>query len=376
MRFQCIMTGLLVTLFFTSCDVMESPSPEPPHSPAAATSRTSNETDRLVLVDTHMHLQGSYGQGERQVVDYGAAAANLITLMDEVGVTKSLIVHVAENPGAAQPTPYDKQLAAIQQHPGRLYFMGGGGVLNPIMEATDPQGVTSAIEAQFRETAEAVLAAGSVGFGEMISLHLCLSATHGYIHVPADHPLFFLLSDIAAEHNVPIDLHMEAVLQPVNLPAHIGRVCDQNPPTLPATIEPLERLLAHNRATPIVWQHVGWDNLGYLSVELVRELLSRHDNLYVALRVEDRPQAVGGGGAMPNRLVAENGQLEPAWKALIEDYSDRFMIGGDEFVGIPGKSFDFPESFRSSWGILDQLAAATAAAVGSENAHRLYDLHE
>ena len=50
---------------------------------------------------------------------------------------------------------------------------------------------------------------GAAGFGEMAAEHF--SGGTPYQFAPPDHPLFLLLADIAARHDVPIDQHMNAV---------------------------------------------------------------------------------------------------------------------------------------------------------------------
>ena len=73
------------------------------------------------------------------------------------------------------------------------------------------------MQKKFKERAEELLREGVVGFGEMTAEHFDGSTPYQY--APADHPLYLMLADIAAEHDVPIDLHMEAVPQDMPLPA-------------------------------------------------------------------------------------------------------------------------------------------------------------
>jgi len=65
--------------------------------------------------------------------------------------------------------------------------------------------------------------------------------------VPADHPLLLLLVDIAARHDVPIDLHFDPVLEKMARPDWAPST---NPAVLPANFPAFERLLAHNRVLP------------------------------------------------------------------------------------------------------------------------------
>jgi predicted TIM-barrel fold metal-dependent hydrolase len=136
----------------------------------------------------------------------------------------------------------------------------------------------------------------------------------------------------------------------------------------------LEELLAHNRKTKIVWQHVGWDNLGNMTPTLVKRLLGDHANLYVSMRVEDRPKQIESSEDMPNRIVGKDGKITTAWLDVINQYSDRVLIGSDEFVAPAGNDVKFPTSFVSTWSILSQLSAEVAKKVGHDNAASVYNL--
>ena len=98
----------------------------------------------------------------------------------------------------------------------------------------------------FRREAEAIVKAGAVGFGEIAAEHFSSGrGNHPYESTRPDHPLLLALADIAAEHDMPIDLHMEAVPQDMPFPGR--RAGGANPENLKENISGLERLLAHNR---------------------------------------------------------------------------------------------------------------------------------
>ena len=140
-----------------------------------------------------------------------------------------------------------------------------------------------------------------------------------------------------------------------------------------STIPGFERLLNHNPATNIVWQHVGWDNTGHLTTDLVRRLLKGHPNLYCALkfvRKSREPFQVG------EALMDENMKIRPKWLELISEFPDRFMIGADEFVSAPGGWSAGPPSFVDTWAILNQLPEGLKSKVGRENAARVYHLSQ
>jgi hypothetical protein len=319
-----------------------------------------------------MHLEA--GAGGTANKDYDTAVDNLIALMDEYGVAGALVLVPPREWGEPGAYDYHELLAPVGRYPDRLHLVAGGGTLHPLILSTDPAQVTEQIEARFEAQAEEIIRDGAVAFGEMCVLHLCLAEHHVYEAAPADHPLFLLLADLAARHGVPIDLHMEALLEDTPTPANLARACDENPSVLPATIPAFERLLANNRQARIVWQHIGWDNTGELTADLVRRLFEDHPNLYVGLKIEDRPFQVGGGGPMPNRLVDGNGQLLPEWRQLIEDYPERFVMGADEFIGPSGRAAIGIPTFSQTWAIIDQLPPDLARQVGHDNVVRIYNL--
>ncbi|MFQ5614202.1 MAG: hypothetical protein ACE5H9_18930, partial [Anaerolineae bacterium] len=328
----------------------------PPTSPPQATA--APPTAQIAAgdyIDAHMHLDGMYRSGSGAVKDYETAAENLIALMDQYNVTRALVMPPPQYPGQPGAYDYHNLLGAVAEHPGRLYLVAGGGTLNPLIVGTDASDVTEQLRADFENKAEAIIDDGAVAFGEMAALHLCMQQRHHFIAAPPNHPLFLLLADIAARHGVPIDLHMEAAPEDIPMPSNLLQACSQNPSTLAATIPPLEELLAHNRDAKIVWQHIGWDNIGYMTVDLLRRLLTEHPNLYLALKVEEREVQIESNNPMPNRIVDENRQLRPEWLQLISDFPDRFMIGADEFIGIPGATPTYPQSFEEIWPLLDQL---------------------
>jgi len=321
-------------------------------------------------IDTHMHL--NVGKGPMK--NPSGAAQALLALMDANGVEKSVIVVV---PSHTQSPSADLQEAAdgVAAGNGRLFLAAGGATLSSFLQEVEPATVTDETKANFSTQAEALITEkGAIAFGEMISFHLCMSSTHSYQVALANHPLYKVLSDIAAKHGVPIDLHMEATETVQDTPENLKTACAENPDELPASVPPLEELLAHNRKTKIVWQHVGWDNLGNMTPTLVKRLLGDHANLYVSMRVEDRPKQIESSEDMPNRIVGKDGKITTAWLDVINQYSDRVLIGSDEFVAPAGNDVKFPTSFVSTWSILSQLSAEVAKKVGHDNAASVYNL--
>lgn len=323
-----------------------------------------------VTVDTHMHLINN-----RTTTSILRTAKQLVADMDNLNIDKAVIVVVPTyKPGMEPSGDEDAARQAVAAYPERLFQMAGGAVLGTMMQNIAPEMVTPQLQSLFRSRAEALLSDPQVlGFGEMFSMHLCLGSTHSYQAVMPNNPLFLELADIAAEQDVPIDFHMEAVPSAMPMPENLQRICDQNPEILQGTIEPFKELLAHNPDTRIVWQHVGWDNVGYLTVDLARTLLLEYDNLYMALRVEDRLNKVGSTEIMPNRIVDASGNIQPEWLALFREFPDRFMVGADDFISTSEREVG-AASFDSTWAMVKQLPEDLKTAIAGENAVRVYGL--
>src|SRR2546428_756567 len=205
----------------------------------AATSRTANLTPAsLPYIDAHTHIYQ---------LDPEGAVTLILSAMERLNGAKAFIQ--TEPYGPDNPARWDAEmiLPAERQHPDKLAVWGGGGMLNPmIREAYRTGNAGPEARKQFRQRAEALLDQGVVGCGELSIEHLSLpqSPVKDYEYAPADSPMMLLLADIAAEHNVPIDLHMEALPETIPTPKEYG---PPNPPELHRNIAAFERLLAHNR---------------------------------------------------------------------------------------------------------------------------------
>jgi len=258
------------------------------------------------------------------------------------------------------PGHYDAEviLSEAKKYPGKLGVLGGGGTLNAmIIQAAATGEAGPAVQKKFKERAEELLREGVIGFGEMTAEHY--SGVTPYQYAPGDHPLYLLLADIAAEHGVPIDLHMEAVPQEMALPA--GLASPPNPARLHANIAAFERLLAHNPHAKIVWAHAGSDGTGSRTPELCRRLLRAHPNLFMELKTD--PNAPG-----KNYPLAD-GKIKPDWLALLTDFPDRFILGSDQHYPEPKGS---PQRWQELVRLFNQLPAAVRRKIGTENVARIY----
>ena len=306
---------------------------------------------RSPYIDVHAHL-------EPDTLDASIEAA--AQALKSENATKILFL---PPPFAADDgSRFDSEQIATAQRkfPGAFAFLGGGGTLNPmIQEAMRSGGVSPEERRNFRNRAEEILRQGAAGFGEMTAEHFAGGTSYQY--APADHPLFLLLADIAAQHGVPIDLHMEAVPQAMRLPSDLRS--PPNPIDLHDNIAAFERLLTHNPGTKIVWAHAGSDNTGYRTPDLCRRLFRAHSNLYMQIKLDP----VNPGKNYP--LDPVSGRITPEWLRLFEDFQDRFVIGTDQHYPMPGSGV---QRWQASVLLLNQLPGDIRRKIGAQNAQRIY----
>lgn len=316
----------------------------------------------VAYMDVHAHLFGVVGHGNAD--DYEGAAEKALKTMDELGIRRMLVLPPPF--GSERGRAYDAELllGVIRRYPGKFAVLGGGGTLCPlILEAANKGKLSSDLRQRFEQQAERLAGTGIVGFGELTSEHFSLGPNHPYLSAPADHPLFLLLADIAARHNLPMDIHMEAVEEVADLDSRYRT--PPNPSRLTPNIEALERLLRHNRQARIIWAHLGWDNTGQRTVHLTRRLLERNSNLYMSFKI--------GQDSLPvNKPLGAGKELAAEWRALIEAFPDRFMVGSDQFFVTPRSDRRFPQHPKPVRILLNSLPEELATRVGVENPTRIF----
>ena len=259
------------------------------------------------------------------------------------------------------PGRYDAEviLPAAKKYPGKLAVLGGGGTLNPMIQRSVATGDAGpAVQKEFKARAEELVNEGVVGFGEMTAEHF--DGATPYQYAPADHPLFLLLADIAAQNGMPIDLHMEAVPRAMPLPPELKS--PPNAPQLHENIAAFERLLAHDPRANIIWAHAGSDGTGYRTPDLCRRLLQAHPNLYMEIKTDS--QNVG-----KNYPLTEDGKIKPDWFKLFEDFSDRFIIGTDQHYP---PSMGTEQRWQTAVLLFNQLPVELRRKIGTENVAHIF----
>lgn len=363
-------------------------------SPAALAQGAAG-AQRIEWIDVHVHLVG----GPPQKSDFPGAVGAALAAMDEAGIRASVIMPPPQTSEMRALHDVEDYVQALKRYPGRFAFLGGGGTLNVMLQQqNDRHDIDASTRASFERTARDILAAGAAGFGEMTAHHISMMRGHPYEWVSPDHPLLLLLADIAAGHDALIDLHLDLVPQDMGVPSRFQS--GENPPVLKANFAAFERLLAHNRKAKIVWAHAGSDPLGHWTPGLSRELLARHPNLYMSLRFPARfgmagagreqaskeagaPGMPGGGFGLPAMAFQPGGTINAQWLQLVQDFPDRFVLGGDQFVPSPsltgegpGLTFAKLSSAQRDMArrFLNALRPDVARKVAMDNARRLYKL--
>jgi predicted TIM-barrel fold metal-dependent hydrolase len=200
--------------------------------------------------------------------------------------------------------------------------------------------------------------------GEFEARHYVSSTNDRDVHKPVDSEGFERVFRIADETGLPMLLHHEAE---------------------DALLPELERMLERHPKARVIWCHVGrnrdrktWTVLP--TPEGVHAFLKRFPNLYFDLNqappgsthrgtrqldsvLYDRVDPNKGGNNQPDAV------LDEAWRALFEEFPDRFLFGSDVNTGRWDNYGRVVENFR--WLILKRLSPAAGEQIAWRNAWRL-----
>jgi predicted TIM-barrel fold metal-dependent hydrolase len=326
------------------------------------------EMPRVGYIDAHGHIFGITG-GRGGSNDYPGAVKEALSQMDKAGISMMIVMPPPFTGGQRGVFEASDFVSAIREYPGRFAFLGGGGTLNVMIQNVAPSGeINHDVRTRFEEQAKSLITLGVSGFGEMTAEHFSLNSSHPYESTPPDHPLFFLLADIAARHDVPIDLHMEAVPRDMPLPDERRLKRGNTPARLKANLAAFERLLAHNRKAKIIWAHAGWCNTDQRTVKLMDDMLGRNPNLYMTVKI-------GKDSMESTRPLTSEMKIKGEWIDLVRKYPDRFMIGSDQFYLTPMSPLRQPPGrLEPITAFMEQLPPDLAYKIGNENPKRIFKL--
>jgi hypothetical protein len=121
----------------------------------------------------------------------------------------------------------------------------------------------------------------------------------------------------------------------------------------------LGKLLASNRKGRVVWNHCGSAS----SVSEMRSMLDKNSNLFCELSYRYPPI-----NKQSSRNIFDSSGIHSSWCQLMEDHSDRFMVGTDAHDGD-----EFEAAIKTvRQGLLPSLKPATARRIAYQNAQRLF----
>ncbi len=280
----------------------------------------------LPIIDLHFHPAPGW--------DLGA----LVSTFDSVGVARA---------GNGAVGPDSVALLFGEKYPDRFLPFAGQNLISSFvlregprawkLESEELVGYLNRIEGQLRD-------GRSKGLGEFYPNNLNSHPdSRQPTRYPADSPLMQRLWLLSATYGVPLSVHMEAEGQ---------------------SVAEMERLLASDRRGTWVWAHCG----NSAQPPLVRRLLQVHPNLHCELSRRLSEQLGPGVQAW---AIDDTGRLQPPWRALIEQFPDRFVIGTDCSCTQSSTYVAFVRQWRQ---ILAQLSDQTAAKVAHENAERILRL--
>ena len=325
---------------------------------------------KLPVILTHTHVFPDVERGKNARDDWEGAVRNALKANKENNIRLSILMPTPTPANSQQRRNLEELAYYSKKYPDNFRFAAGGSSLNGWIGAIRPKNVDDGDRRKFIVQAEEIIAKGAIGFGETTALHFSFFEGHPFQEVRPDHPLFLLLADLSAKHNVPLDFHMEPVAEKWTVSDSLHLRSKANPNWVDANIAAFERLLAHNPKAKIIWVHLGMDNTGYRTPALTRRMLRTYPNLYLSItggwpKARNNPLAVVGSGF----------NLE--WREVFIEFSDRIMIGSDNFYQ-PDQSFrQMPQFMKQAAMVVRKpfLPPAVARKIAFENAQRVFRLN-
>ncbi len=299
------------------------PGPEtnaaPTQTPASipAPMLTPTQTPKPVpsyRIDAHTHINPGFTASGLSGVDL------LVSSMDKAVIRKAVLFRHPESKTA-------DVLEAYRKYPERILPCRGDDGL----DVNDPTTLN---------LIRADLDTGLFrGLGEIIIRHALTKA-----NIPADHPVLLELFKLAAEHRIPVTVHLDS---PQKGLAEFERALNQCP------------------STTFIWAHCGPS-----TADVLKGMLDRHPNLYADLSTLNPVWLkLAGRQALPPGCQIES--LE--WIRLMEAYPDRFLFGTDPwFIEAYVRLPDITTWVKDN--VFSQLSPETAEAIDHGNAERLFSI--
>lgn len=293
--------------------------PHPSATPVPTLTPTPIPAAQVPIIDLHFHPDAGWG--------------DVSSLFDQLGVRAA---------GSGASGADNIALAEAARNPGRIIPFAGGEHFRQFLSryGAATWNLTAPEVIAYVDQIEEGLRAGRFqGIGEVHvnnwSSNILTSPQYRY---PADSPLIQRLMQLSATYRVPLSIHMDAE---------------------PQSVAEMERLLAAHPDGIFLWAHTGH----YAEPELLRRLLAAHSNLFCELSY--RVTIAGSRNGIP---IDQGGRLREPWRALFEEFPDRFVLGTD----LTWPSASLYATHINFWRrILEQLSPETAEKIAFRNAERL-----
>lgn len=338
-------------------------------------STSPSSTSTQDLIDIHAHATVSSGS---------ASAQGLVEMLTDNNVSKMILMEAPRADYRADDNSSEAIINFFTSYSSSFRYMYGGSELQPLLFARGYNGtlpITSDLvypeggtfteqniynfneingeadggswETIFRNRATTAAQSGKyVGFGELAPRHVSTKSGQPEMTYVVDTPWMLWLSDLAADYNMVLDLHIEATS---------------------TTLPQLATLLSHNTNTKIIWDHAGWSNIDSLSLataSVISQLLADHSNLYLSLKMRADQE---GKDFSP---VDSSGNIKSEWSTLLTTYADRIMVGTDAKYWTSSSTVetDFEASYSLLNAMLEQLPSETAIKIRNGTATALFGL--
>ncbi len=295
------------------------------------------------IFDAHGHIGASFDP------------STINRVMESNNVTRQVLM-ARYYPGKADDIAGRDALSLemADSHPGRYFPLVG--MQRPVLTGADKwHTLTGPIEALLRETERKLATGKFYGIGEVIVRHFAYTTGR---HAELDNPIYSTftrrLSDIAMRFDVPIVIHMEGE---------------------PGLVADFSRLIDEYKPVRYVWAH----NCGRSHAPVIREMLTRHPNLFCDLAsMTNLPRQMYGTG-LPRMepytaLMEEKGKFFPDMKDIYEAFPDRFAIGTDVAHARGMNMRNYSRRVKRFRWLLGQLSPATAKLFAEGNALRIFKL--